>query len=84
MQKINTQKEQIKEEIRHMLRASDEIKNLLQMKILMIIEMFKTDYAKQMYYPHDEGDNENLLEKDYFVNEKEIFWKKLESCIVLR
>lgn len=77
-QKINAQKEQAKEEIRHMLRASDEIKNLLQNEnINDKIELFKTDYAKQMYYPHDEGDNENLLEKDYFVNEKRNIVEKI-------
>ena len=77
-QKINAQKEQAKEEIRHMLRASDEIKNLLQNEnINDKIELFKTDYAKQMYYPHDEGDNENLLDKDYFINEKRNIVEKI-------
>lgn len=71
MQKINAQKEQTQEEINHMLNASKEINNLIRNEnINDKIEMFKTDYAKQMYYPGHESNNDNLLEKDYFINEK--------------
>ena len=50
MQKINAQKEQTQEEINHMLNASKEINNLIRNEnINDKIEMFKTDYAKQIY-----------------------------------
>ena len=71
MQKINAQKEQTQEEICHMLVASNEINNLIQNdNINDKIDMFKTDYAKKMYYPGNQSKNENLLEKDYFLEEK--------------
>ena len=71
MMKINAQKEQTQEEINHMLNASKEINDLIRNEnINDKIEMFKTDYAKQMYYPGHESNSENLLEKDYFMDEK--------------
>lgn len=71
MQKLNSQKEQTQEEIGHMLVASNEINNLIENdKINDKIDMFKTDYAKKMYYPENQSKDENLLEKDYFLEEK--------------
>ena len=71
MMKINAQKEQTQEEINHMLNASKEINDLIRNEnINDKIEMFKTDYAKQMYYPGHESNSENLFEKDYFMDEK--------------
>ena len=72
MQRLNAQKEQTQEEINHMLVASKEIGNLIQNdNINNKIDMFKTDYAKQTYYSkRNNAENENLLEKDYFLDEK--------------
>ena len=55
-----------------MLVASKEIGNLIQNDIINNkIDMFKTDYAKQTYYSkRNNSENENLLDKDYFLDEK--------------
>ena len=66
-----------------MLIASKEIDNFIQDEnINNKIDMFKTDYAKQMYgyYPvveNNELNNINLLDKDYFLEEKENIVKKI-------
>ena len=79
MAKIQAQKEQTQEEIGHMLNASKEINNLIQNdNINDKIEMFKTDYAKHMYYPqHESAEDENFLEKDYFGDEKKKIVEKI-------
>ena len=78
MQKINAQKEQTQEEINYMLNASKEINNFIKNEnINDKIEMFKTDYAKQMYYPRHESNTENLLKKDYFKDEKKRIIEKI-------
>ena len=81
MQKLNQQKEQTQEEINHMLVASKEIDNLIQNdNINDKIDMFKTDYAKQMYYhtgSENNSKNENLQEKDYFLDEKNKIVEKI-------
>jgi hypothetical protein len=73
LNKLNVQKEQSKEEMNHMLVASKEIDNFLQDdNINNKIDMFQTDYAKFMYgYGYENNKNINLLEKDYFMDEKE-------------
>ena len=57
----------------HMLVASKEIDNFLQDdNINNKIDMFQTDYARCMYgFNYDENKNVNLLDKDYFLEEKE-------------
>ena len=77
--KIYAQKEQTQEEIGHMLNASIEINNLIQNEnINDKIDMFKTDYAKKMYYPqHESVPDENYLEKDYFGDEKKKIVEKI-------
>ena len=66
-----------------MLIASKEIDNFIQDdNINNKIDMFKTDYFKQMYgyYPindNNESNNINLLDKDYFLEEKENIVKKI-------
>ena len=78
MQKINAQKEQTQEEIKHMLVASKEINNLIQNdNINDKIDMFKTDYAKVMYYPGHDSEKDKLLGKDYFVDEKNKIVEKI-------
>jgi hypothetical protein len=83
LSKLKEQKEQSKEEMNHMLIASKEIDNFIQDEnINNKIDMFKTDYAKQMYgyYPvveNNELNNINLLDKDYFLEEKENIVKKI-------
>ena len=78
MQKINAQKEQTQEEIKHMLVASNEINNLIQNdNINDKIDMFKTDYAKVMYYPGHDSEKDKLLGKDYFVDEKNKIVEKI-------
>ena len=79
MQKLNAQKEQTQEEIHHMLDASKEIDNLIQNEnINNKIDMFKTDYAKQMYcYRGQNSESDNLLEKDYFMDEKKKIVEKI-------
>jgi len=80
-QKLNQQKEQTQEEISHMLVATKEIDNLIQNdNINDKIDMFKTDYAKQMYYntgSENISKNENLTEKDYFLDEKNKIVEKI-------
>jgi hypothetical protein len=76
LNKLNAQKEQTKEEINHMLIASKEIDNFIQDEnINNKIDMFKTDYARQMYgfYQQNDSNNSknNILEKDYFLEQKE-------------
>ena len=73
LNKLNQQKEQSKEEMNHMLIASKEIDNFLQDdNINNKIDMFQTDYARCMYgFNYDENKNVNLLDKDYFLEEKE-------------
>ena len=73
LSKLNAQKEQTKEEMNHMLIASKEIDNFIQdNNINNKIDMFKTDYARQIYgYFSDNGPKEsNLLKKDYFLDDK--------------
>ena len=78
IQKLNIQKEQAQEEIKHMLVASKEINNLIENdNINDKIDMFKTDYAKVMYYPNHNSEKETLLEKDYFVDEKNKIVEKI-------
>ena len=79
MQKLSAQKEQTQEEIHHMLDASKEIDNLIQNEnINNKIDMFKTDYAKQMYcYRGQNSESDNLLEKDYFMDEKKKIVEKI-------
>ena len=81
LNKLNAQKEQTKEEMNHMLIASKEIDHFIQDEnISNKIDMFKTDYARQMYgyYPsNDSKSNENLLEKDYFSEDKDNIVKKI-------
>ena len=73
--KLNIQREQNKEELNHMLIASKEIDKFIEDKnIDDKIEMFKTDYAKQMYGYYDQETNNyktgNFIKKDYFIEEK--------------
>jgi hypothetical protein len=79
LNKLNAQKEQTEEEINHMLIASKEIDDFIQDEnINNKIDMFKTDYARQMYgyYQPNESKN-NLLEKDYFLEQKENIVNKI-------
>ena len=88
--KINQQKELTKEQIHHMLIASKEIDNLLQNEnINDKIDLFKTDYAKLMYYPRINDSNStvkenNLLEKDYFVDDKKKVVEKIGDVFAFR
>jgi hypothetical protein len=89
--KINQQKELTKEQIGHMLIASKEIDNLLQNdNINDKIDLFKTDYAKLMYYPRLNDDNNstikenNLLEKDYFADDKKKVVEKIGDVFTFR
>ena len=82
LNKLNAQKEQTKEEINHILIASKEIDNFIQDEnIKNKIDMFKTDYAQKMYafYQSNEANNSknNLLEKDYFLEQKENIVNKI-------
>ena len=82
LNKLNAQKEQTKEEINHMLIASKEIDNFIQDEnINNKIDMFKTDYARQMYgfYQQNDSNNSknNVLEKDYFLEQKENIVNKI-------
>ena len=83
LSKLKEQKEQSKEVMNHMLIASKEIDNFIQDdNINNKIDMFKTDYFKQIYgyYPindNNESNNINLLDKDYFLEEKENIVKKI-------
>ena len=86
LSKLNAQKEQTKEEINHMLIASKEIDNFIQDEnISNKIDMFKTDYARQMYgyYQSNETNNSknNLLEKDYFLEQKENIVNKIGNVL---
>ena len=79
LNKLNAQKEQTEEEINHMLIASKEIDDFIQDEnINNKIDMFKTDYARKMYgyYQPNESKN-NLLEKDYFLEQKENIVNKI-------
>ena len=80
-QKLLMQKEQTKEEINYMIKASKEIDNLIQNeKINDKIDMFKTDYAKKMYShmgTDPDKQKQNLLEKDYFMDEKKKIVEKI-------
>ena len=88
--KISQQKELTKEQIRHMLIASKEIDNLIQNdNINDKIDLFKTDYAKLMYYPRLNDNNSskkenNLLEKDYFVDDKKKVVEKIGDVFAFR
>ena len=88
--KINQQKDLTKEQIRHMLIASKEIDNFIQSdNINDKIDLFKTDYAKLMYYPRLNDNNSskkenNLLEKDYFVEDKKKVVKKIGDVFVFK
>ena len=66
-QKNNVHKEQKIEEMNHMLRATNEIDNLLRNEnINNKIDLYRTDYANKMYYT-----NRNVkLNKDYFLDDK--------------
>ena len=82
-QKMNALKEIHQEEINHMLSASEKIDNLLQNdNINNKIDLFKTDYAKKYYYYYtgkddDSKNKENLLDKDYFVDDKKKVVEKI-------
>ena len=82
-QKMNALKEVHQEEINHMLIASEKIDNLLQNdNINNKIDLFKTDYAKKYYYYYtgkddDSKNKENLLDKDYFVDDKKKVVEKI-------
>jgi len=88
--KISQQKELTKEQIRHMLIASKEIDNLIQNdNINDKIDLFKTDYAKLMYYPRLNDNNSskkenNLLEKDYFIDDKKKVVEKIGDVFAFR
>ena len=85
--KISQQKELTKEQIRHMLIASKEIDNLIQNdNINDKIDLFKTDYAKLMYYPrlNDSKKENNLLEKDYFIDDKKKVVEKIGDVFAFR
>jgi hypothetical protein len=65
-----------------MLIASKEIDNFIQDEnINNKIDMFKTDYARQMYgfYQQNDSNNSknNILEKDYFLEQKENIVNKI-------
>ena len=65
-----------------MLIASKEIDNFIQDEnINNKIDMFKTDYARQMYgfYQQNDSNNSknNVLEKDYFLEQKENIVNKI-------
>lgn len=80
--KLNAQREQNKEELNHMLIASKEIDNFIQNKnINNKIDMFKTDYAKQMYGYYDNETNNyktgNFIKNDYFIEEKKNIVNKI-------
>ena len=83
MNKINALKEQSKEEMNHMLDASNEISNFIEDKnISNKIDMFKTDYARQIYgyyQGNDKTKNNNIKvkDRDYFLEEKENIVKKI-------
>ena len=88
--KISQQKELTKEQIRHMLIASKEIDNLIQNdNINDKIDLFKTDYAKLMYYPRLNDNNSskkenNLLEKDYLNDDKKKVVEKIGDVFAFR
>ena len=89
--KLNQQKDLTKEQIDHMLIASKEIDNLIQNdNINEKIDLFKTDYAKLMYYPRANDDNtctikeNNLLEKDYFIDDKKKVVEKIGDVFVFK
>jgi len=88
--KLNAQKEQAKEEINHMIDASKEIDNFIQNEnINNKIDMYKTDYARQMYgyYPGNEPSqtkNENILDKDYFLEEKNNIVNKIGNVFTFK
>ena len=83
MNKINALKEQSKEEMNHMLDASNEISNFIEDKNSSNkIDMFKTDYARQIYgyyQGNDKTKNNNIKvkDRDYFLEEKENIVKKI-------
>ena len=78
-QKYNNQKGQKLEEINHMLSATNEIDNLIKNEnINDKIDLYKTDYAMKRYYTNNEVKNNNsLLEKDYFLEDKKRVEEKL-------
>ena len=88
--KLNALKEQAKEEINHMIDASKEIDNFLQNEnINNKIDMYKTDYERQMYgyYPGNEPShikNENILDKDYFLEEKNNIVNKIGNVLTFK
>ena len=71
-QKYNNQKEQKIEEMNQMLNATTEINNLIKNEnINNKINLYKTDYAQKMYYSNrDNTKYNNLLNKDYFLDDK--------------
>ena len=97
LQKLNMLKEQTLEEMYTMLDASKEINNLIQKdNINDKVEMFKTDYAKKMYYNYmfnpyfnekneeHEKKEEKREEKDYFLDEKKKIVDKIGDIYVLQ
>ena len=90
LNKLNAMKEQTKEEINHMLDASKEIDNFIQNEnINNKIDMYKTDYARQMYnnYPGNDpshSKNENIFEKDYFLEEKNNIVNKIGNVFTFK
>ena len=72
-QKYNIHREQKIEEINHMLKVTKEIDNLIKEKnINDKIDLYKTEYAKKMYFLNKDeiNDNNSLINKDYFSNDK--------------
>ena len=69
--KLNAQREQNKEELNHMLIASKEIDNFIQNKnINNKIDMFKTDYAKQMYGYYDNETNKVKMYANFYLQQE--------------
>lgn len=72
-QKFNFHKEQKIEEMNHMLRATNEIDNLIKNEnINNKIDLYRTDYANKMYYTNRDviSKNDSLINKDYFLDDK--------------
>ena len=77
--KYTFRKEEKLEEIKHMLKASSEIDNLIKNEnINKKIDMYKTNYEEKLKLNEFYDTNSiNLLEKDYFEEEKKNVINKL-------
>ena len=86
--RIKAQREMSRDEMRQMIDATKEINNLIQKdNINDKIDMFKTDYMKLMYCPRSESSSsvhENLLDKDYFIDEKKSIVEKIGNVYSFR